>query len=288
MRKDFHREDGHSSDLDQKRSGIPLLNGNHNRMVQSHRADDNIQWKRTPSLPIHEWKLSIHYCADEGTIQTAFRTIISIHQLSIYGALSDSCDECKSCRVRTGTIWPIVCAHKCDENTYNFWLMIIRKKIFCKSIKNEWTSYHNKIVWLSFVLMQDSWQRLMSDSISWQQTLKKSHNLQIQWLVVSFLCQEMKNHLTRKVGCEWTPKLGPHRKSQPAAYWVNMEWKLELNCVHKDNSHSWVRISHAFNKLITDLTNKENDNNEQKTSEMQFEDFALKTNVLAYASRYKA
>ena len=30
------------------------------------------------------------------------------------------------------------------------------------------------------------------------------------------------------------------------------------------------------------------DNNEQETSEMQFEDFALKTNVFAFASRSKA
>ena len=33
---------------------------------------------------------------------------------------------------------------------------------------------------------------------------------------------------------------------------------------------------------------KENDNNEQETSEMQFEDFVLKTNVLASSSRSKA
>ena len=57
-----------------------------------------------------------------------------------------------------------------------------------------------------------------------------------------------------------------------------MEWKSELN---KDHSHSWVRISHDLNKLVTDLSNKENDNNEQETSEMQFEDCALKSNVLA-------
>ena len=34
-------------------------------------------------------KLSIHFCADEGTIETVFRTIISVNQLSIYGAVSD-------------------------------------------------------------------------------------------------------------------------------------------------------------------------------------------------------
>ena len=36
-------------------------------------------------------------------------------------------------------------------------------------------------------------------------------------------------HLTRKVGFEWTQKLGPCWKSQPVICKVNMEWKLELN-----------------------------------------------------------
>ena len=34
-------------------------------------------------------KLSIHFCADEGTIETVFRTIISVNQLSIHGAVSN-------------------------------------------------------------------------------------------------------------------------------------------------------------------------------------------------------
>ena len=32
-------------------------------------------------------KLSIHFCADGGTIETVFRTIISVNQLSLYGAV---------------------------------------------------------------------------------------------------------------------------------------------------------------------------------------------------------
>ena len=59
--------------------------------------------------------------------------------------------------------------------------------------------------------------------------------------------------------------------------------------INKGNSHSRVRISHGFNKLVTDLSNnKEIDNDEQETSEMQFQNFALKTNALAFASRSKA
>ena len=64
---------------------------------------------------------------------------------------------------------------------------------------------------------------------------------------------------------------------------------IRIESVNKDNSHSWVRISHGLNKMVTDLSNKEtDDDNGQETSEMQFEDFALKTNVLAFASRSKA
>ena len=66
-----------------------------------------------------------------------------------------------------------------------------------------------------------------------------------------------------------------------------MEWKLELKSVNKDNSHSWFRISHGLNKLVTDLIDKEYDDNEQETSETKLEEFALKTNVLAFRKPIK-
>ena len=49
-------------------------------------------------------QLSIHFCADGSTIETVFRTIISVNQLSIYGAVSDLCEEYSSCRTRTGRL----------------------------------------------------------------------------------------------------------------------------------------------------------------------------------------
>ena len=58
--------------------------------------------------------------------------------------------------------------------------------------------------------------------------------------------------------------------------------------MNKDHSHSWVRISHGLNKLVTNLNNNEQDDNEQETSEMQFKDYALKSNARAFASRSKA
>ena len=38
-------------------------------------------------------KLSIHYCADQKTIETIFRIIASANQLSLYGAVANMCEE---------------------------------------------------------------------------------------------------------------------------------------------------------------------------------------------------
>ena len=45
-------------------------------------------------------KLSIHHCADSGTIETVFRTIISVSQLSLHGA-EDKENELKSYHNKT-------------------------------------------------------------------------------------------------------------------------------------------------------------------------------------------
>ena len=58
--------------------------------------------------------------------------------------------------------------------------------------------------------------------------LMSTYNLQSQWLVVSTLCHEMKNHLTRKVEFEGTPKLTSVLEVTTSCK-VNMELKLELN-----------------------------------------------------------
>ena len=65
-----------------------------------------------------------------------------------------------------------------------------------------------------------------------------------------------------------------------------VETRIEF--LNKDNSHSWVRISHGLNKLVTDLINREYDDDEQEISTTKTELFALKTEVLAFASRSKA
>ena len=59
--------------------------------------------------------------------------------------------------------------------------------------------------------------------------------------------------------------------------------EIRIMSMNKDNSHSWVRISHGSNKLVTNLNN-----NEQETSEVQFGEYALRLNASDFASRSKA
>ena len=82
------------------------------RMGQSRRADDdNIQWKRTPSPPIHEsivsrsaqkqrwWKKSIHFCAERLKLFFAQLFLLNPHSLV--------CKQtCSSSHKMDKSMWP--------------------------------------------------------------------------------------------------------------------------------------------------------------------------------------
>ena len=49
-------------------------------------------------------KLSIHFAADQETIETIFRIIVSANQLSCHGAVANMCEECESLHDRSGRL----------------------------------------------------------------------------------------------------------------------------------------------------------------------------------------
>ena len=59
--------------------------------------------------------------------------------------------------------------------------------------------------------------------------------------------------------------------------------EIRIESVNKDNSHSWVRISHGLSQLVTDLIDKEYDDNEQETSTTKKEVFATASRAMAEA-----
>ena len=49
-----------------------------------------------PVFRVSEGKSLIHCCADQETITTVFRTITSVNQPSLYGAVAEMCEEYES------------------------------------------------------------------------------------------------------------------------------------------------------------------------------------------------
>ena len=59
--------------------------------------------------------------------------------------------------------------------------------------------------------------------------------------------------------------------------------EIKIMSLNRDNSHSWVRISHGSNKFVMDLSNIE-----QEIPEVQLEDFSSKLDAKDFACRSKA
>ena len=95
MREDFHREDGHSSDLDQRRSGYSTYDsrpqGECDRVAELMMM--KVQRKRTPQFsvpPVHcpEECLrakAVENCQYTSALMVERLKLISVNQFSIYG-----------------------------------------------------------------------------------------------------------------------------------------------------------------------------------------------------------
>ena len=231
-------------------------------------------------------KLSIHFCADEGSIVTVFRTIISVKQLSIYGAVSDLCEEYKSCQVRT---WRLVFAGQSDPLFEPARLLTKTHFPSTDDLSQEdlLPKYHERVESLS---QQNRVIKICIDAgflttIGVGQYFMTKHTDEFSPFTESVACREYtlprdEKSSDPKGWIKRNTKIGPVLEVTTSYLHGKYGVEIRIESVSKDNSHSWVRISHGLNKLVTDLSNKEDDDNEQETSEIQFEDCALKTKVL--------
>ena len=226
-------------------------------------------------------KLSIHFCADE-------------EQLIIYEAVSDLCEENKSCHVRTGRLVLVgqsdplfvpssslmkTPTPSTDYPAQEDLLQKYRERVERLSQQNRVIKFCTDAGFLTTVdigqyfMTKDTGEFTQFNTVACREyTLPRDETLP-----------------DPKGWIRGNTKIGPVLEVTTSYPQGKYGVEIRNESVNKDNSHSWVRISHGLNKLVTDLSNdKKNDNNEQETSEMQFEEFALKTNVLAFASRSKA
>ena len=247
MPEELEQDNSHFSVLVQRKSGIlsvkivHKVNGTKLRSwwcLNSAKADTQSSGPRIHCPVVSSEAKTVETCRFTivpiwKRLKLFFRTITSVNQLSLHGALAEMCEEYESFHDWTGKpLWegsrvPYSCQPWSRQTCLWIVMTVLTKIICCKNTGNELKSYHNKTNWANFVWMQDSSMLLKSDSISWRKILHNSHNSQMQWPVVSTLCQETKKHQNRMVGSEGTPELGPCWKLQPVACKVKMELRSE-------------------------------------------------------------
>ena len=91
----------------------------------------------------------------------------------------------------------------------------------------------------------------------------------------------MKKSTDPKGWIQGNTKIGPVLEVTTSYLQGKCGVEIRIESVDKNNSHSWVRISHDLNKLVTDLIDEEYDDNDQETS-------TTKTEIFAFASRSEA
>ena len=222
-------------------------------------------------------KLSIHYCADFETIETILRTIISVNQLSLYGAVAELCEECNTCYDRTGR--PVVAG----QSNLLFVPSVMKTHILLTDDHAQKEDllqrYPERIVKLS---QQDSVIKICTDAgflttVGVGQYFMTKDTEEFSQFTDSVACREYtlprdEDSSEPKGWIRGNTKIGPALEVTTCCLQGKYGEEIRSKFVNKDNSHSQVRISHGLNKLVTNLNIKDQDDSEQETSEMQFEE----------------
>ena len=167
LQKDSQQDVGHSSDLDQKRSDIQLRVADH----QESGTESRNRWWSNSEKADTQFSVPRVHCLEERSkakevenylytsvpmeirLKLFFAQFISLNQLSIYGAVSDVCEEYGTCQTRTGR--PVL-ARQSDPLFAPANLMIMTprpsieipaQEILLQKYKERVETFHNKIDW---------------------------------------------------------------------------------------------------------------------------------------------
>ena len=234
-------------------------------------------------------KLSIHYAADQETISTIFRMIVSANQLSLYGAVAEICEEYESLHERTER--PVVMGQSSSS-------------IVLSAIKTEVLLDYDDPAFSNFLLQQNE-ERI--ENLSQQDKLSKfcmdAGFLNVFEIGEHFMTKYTAefSQFTDAVACREYTLPRDEETSEPKG-WIQGNTKIgpvldvtisylhgkhgievRILSLNTDNTHSWVRISHGSNKFVMDLNN-----NETEIPADQLEVFALKLDAKDFACRTKA
>ena len=229
-------------------------------------------------------KLSIHFAADQETIETMFRIIVSANQLSLYGAVANMCEECESLHDRSGQ--PDI---------------VMGQSIVLSEIKTEVPLENNDPAYQNF-LLQRCEERI--ERLSQQDRLIKfcmdAGFLNVVEIGQYFMTKDNGEQFYAKTCREYTlprsdgssqpkgwiqgdTKIGPVLEVTTSCLFGKHGVEIRIWSLSEDNTQSWVRISRGSNKFVMD-----SNNNDTEIPEDLPEEQALQLKVKDFACRSKA
>ena len=233
-------------------------------------------------------KLSIHFAADGHTIDTIFRIILSVNQLSVYGPVAAVCEEFEDNQDRSG------------EPEILMGQSIVLGEVKAEAPLHNENPMNDQIIWQQYIQQVES----LSPENKVSKFCKEAGFMRVVQVGQYFMTKDTGNlRQFRSVACrEYTlPRDDP--ASQPKG-WIqgNMSIgpvlevttsfqhfkygiEIRIESVNQDDSHSWVRISYGTVKYVNDSFE---DNTENPADPQEEEDVPTSIKVVAARSKAKA
>ena len=191
-------------------------------------------------------KVSLQITADQDTVDTIYRIILSVSQLSVYGAVAAICDEYENHQDRTGQL-----------------VILVGQSIVLGEIKAE-VPVHDEDPRDDQIILQQYFQQV--ESLSPENKLskfcKEAGFMRVVEVGQYFVTRDA-GEFKQTVACrEYT--LPPDDKASQPKGWIRGNMRIgpvlevttsfqhfkngieiRIESVNQDNSHSWVRISYG-------------------------------------------
>ena len=196
-------------------------------------------------------KVSIHFSADQDTVDTIYRIILSVNQLSVYGAVAAKCEEFEDHQDRSGQ--PVI---------------LVGQSIVLGEIKAE-VPVHDEEPRDDQIILQQYVQQVesLSPENRVSKFCKEAGFMRVVEVGQYFVTRDG-GEFQQTVACREYTLPRDDKASQPKG-WIRGNMRIgpvlevttsfqhfkygieiRIESVNKDNSHSWVRISYGTIKYM--------------------------------------
>ena len=197
--------------------------------------------------------MSIHFSADQDTVDTIYRIILSVNQLSVHGAVAAICDEYEHHQDRTGEF-----------------VILVGQSIVLGEIKAEVPAHNEELKEAKIILQQYVQQVESLSPENRVSTFCKEAGFMRVVEVGQYFVTRNASEFQQTVACREYTLPRDDKASQPKG-WIRGNMRIgpvlevttsfqhfkygieiRIQSVNEDNSHSWVRISYGTVKYVND------------------------------------